>query len=452
MNYYKIVSLAGMCMLLSCQNDTDSVLEEEVPSNVKELTTEEATALAFSANGTAVHYHDAIKEANSIMNSLDKSKSATRAGKPRSIKNVDVLTNQNIQTRSQSSEEQDTLMYLINYDNEEGYVLLSADQRTESLFAVSDEGNLNLNDTIDNPGLYIFLSNAVGLYNQQIEESEAHLNQALAKLDASTVNQAMTRAGSNDREVGGWVDEVMVAPLLKTKWHQKYPFNYNAPFINGKQAVAGCVAVATGQIMYYFRHPSSMNWSLVDLLPFSSKDNYAADDYVAAWFRSMGDALSMEWGVEGSSASSSKVPGYLSSMGYSSAGTLKEYDFSLIRAALYAGRPVYTSGYAIQEVTYKKNWFLGKKKAHYSYKDGHAWVIDGSMFRWREIRENGSVTREVEDLVHCNWGWGEDKDNKKNGYYNSKVFDTRQGPVMTRTNGEKYYYQYKLQVIPDIKP
>lgn len=451
MNYYKIVSLAGMCMLLSCQNDTDSVLEEEVPSNVKELTTEEATALAFSANGTAVHYHDAIKEANSIMNSLDKSKSATRAGKPRSIKSVDALTNQNIQTRSQSSEEQDTLMYLINYDNEEGYVLLSADQRTESLFAVSDEGNLNLNDTIDNPGLYIFLSNAVGLYNQQIEESEAHLNQALAKLDAQTVNQAMTRAGSNDREVGGWVDEVMVAPLLKTKWHQKYPFNYNAPFINGKQAVAGCVAVATGQIMYYFRHPSSMNWSLVDLLPFSSKDNYAADDYVAAWFRSMGDALSMEWGVEGSSASSSKVPGYLSSMGYSSAGTLRDYDFSLIRAALYAGRPVYTRGYAIQEVTYKRNW-IGKKKKRYSYKDGHAWVIDGSMFRWREIRENGSVTREVEDLVHCNWGWGEDKDNKKNGYYNSKVFDTRQGPVMTRTNGEKYYYQYKLQVIPDIKP
>lgn len=449
MNYYKIVSLAGMCMLLSCQNDTDSVLEEEVPSNVKELTTEEATALAFSANGTAVHYHDAIKEANSIMNSLDKSKSATRAGKPRSIKNVDVLTNQNIQTRSQSSEEQDTLMYLINYDNEEGYVLLSADQRTESLFAVSDEGNLNLNDTIDNPGLYIFLSNAVGLYNQQIEESEAHLNQALAKLDAPTVNQAMTRAGSNDIQVGGWVDEVRVAPLLKTEWRQEYPFNYNAPFINGKQAVAGCVSVATGQIMYYFRHPSSINWGLIDLYQPDPR-SFDAEDYIAAWFRSMGDALSTEWGVKGSSASSNEVPVYLSNMGYSAPGTLREYDFSVIKNALYAARPVYTRGYAIQKVTYTKNW-IGKKKAHYSYEDGHAWVIDGYMFRWREIREGGSVNLEMEDLVHCNWGWG--KDAKKNGYYNSKVFDTRQGPIMqTRVNGEQYYFQYKLEIMPDIKP
>lgn len=450
MNYYKIVSLAGMCMLLSCQNDTDSVLEEEVPSDVKELTTEEATALAFSANGTAVHYHDAIKEANSIMNSLDKSKSATRAGKPRSIKSVDALTNQNIQTRSQSSEEQDTLMYLINYDNEEGYVLLSADQRTESLFAVSDEGNLNLNDTIDNPGLYIFLSNAVGLYNQQIEESEAHLNQALAKLDAQTVTQAMTRAGSNDREVGGWVDEVMVAPLLKTKWWQRYPFNYNAPYINGKQALAGCVAVATGQIMYHFRHPSSINWNLIDLYKPSPR-NYDAEDYIAAWFRSMGDALSMNWGVEESGAYDSKVPVYLADMRYSSAGTLREYDFSLIKAALNAARPVYTSGSAIQKVTYKRDWFLGKKKAHYTYEEGHAWVIDGYMFRWREIRNNGSVTHEVEDLVHCNWGWGEER--SVDGYYNNKVFDTRNGPVMqTRVYGEKHYYQYKLQIIPDIKP
>ena len=449
MNYYKIVSLAGMCMLLSCQNDTYSALQD-VPNDVNELTAEEATALALSANGTAVRYHDAIKEANSIMNSLDKSKSATRAGKPRSIKNVDVLTNQNIQTRSQSSEEQDTLMYLINYDNEEGYVLLSADQRTESLFAVSEEGNLNLNDTIDNPGLYVFLSNAVGLYNQQIEESEAHLNHALAKLDAPTVTQAMTRAGSNDRQVGDWVDEVRVAPLLKTEWEQTYPFNYNAPMINGQQAVMGCVAVATGQIMYYFRHPSSINWSLVDLLPVSSSDNnYEADDYVAAWFRSMGDALSMEWGVKGSIAFDSKVPVYLSSMGYSSGGTLREYDLSLIKTSLYAARPVYTSGSAIQEVTYKRNW-IGKKKTHYSYKDGHSWVIDGYMFRWREIRENGSVNREVEDLVHCNWGWG--KIDKKNGYYNSKVFDTRPGPVMTRVNGEPYYFQYKLQIIPDVKP
>lgn len=450
MSIYRIVYFASVFILHSCENNTDTILQD-VPGYTNELTIEEATALALSVKGATVPFEDAIKEANSVMNCLDKADPKTRFGKQRNIKSVDFLINQKAQTRNLiNSTEQDTLMYLINYDNEEGFALLSADKRTESLFAVSNKGHLSLNDTIDNPGLYIFLCNAVGLYNQQINESESQLQSAFDKLNTKTITKVLTRSGSDDIQYGDWVDEVNAGPLLKTKWRQYYPFNYNAPIINGKKAVAGCVAVATGQIMYYFRHPSSINWGLIDLFK-SNPRNYDAEDYIAAWFRSMGDDLSMNWGVESSEASNSAVPVYLSNMGYSSAGTLKEYNLSRIKDALYAARPIYISGFSIENVTYNtKSWFSGVKRANISYESGHSWVIDGYMFRWREIKTNGVITREYENLVHCNWGWG---DSKTDGYYNSEVFDTRNGPVVpTRTYGDRYYYQFKLEIISDIKP
>lgn len=450
MKSLRFAYFASMCMLLSCENDTDTILKD-VLSNANELTIEEATALELSVKGTSVSYEDAIKEANSVMNCLDKADPETRSVKQRNIKSVDFLINQKAQTRSLiDSTEQDTLMYLINYDNEEGFALLSADKRTESLFAVSNKGHLSLNDTIDNPGLYIFLCNAVGLYNQQIDESESQLQRALNKLSNKTIPEVSTRSGSDDIQYGDWVDDVDIRPLLKTKWRQYYPFNYNAPIIDGKQAVAGCVAVATGQIMYYFRHPSSINWGLIDLFK-SNPRNYDAEDYIAAWFRSMGDALSMNWGVESSVAPNSAVPVYLSNMGYSSSGTMKEYNLSRIINALSAARPIYISGFSIKNVTYNtKSWLLGGKKANISYESGHSWVIDGYMFRWREIKTNGVISREYEYLVHCNWGWG---DSKTDGYYNSEVFDTRNGPVVpTRTYGDRYYYQFKLEIMSDIKP
>lgn len=63
MSIYRFAYFASMCMLLSCENDTDIILKD-VPTNANELTIEETTALQLSVKGTTVPYEDAIKEAN----------------------------------------------------------------------------------------------------------------------------------------------------------------------------------------------------------------------------------------------------------------------------------------------------------------------------------------------------------------------------------------------------
>ncbi|ETR73060.1 MAG: hypothetical protein OMM_01239 [Candidatus Magnetoglobus multicellularis str. Araruama] len=47
--------------------------------------------------------------------------------------------------------------------------------------------------------------------------------------------------------------------LLKTNWHQHYPFNKALPMINGRRVVAGCVNIALAQIMYYYHYPLQGN-------------------------------------------------------------------------------------------------------------------------------------------------------------------------------------------------
>lgn len=64
----------------------------------------------------------------------------------REISHIGVLRNSLTDTRSQetgSSVGLDTLMYVVNFSNNNGFVLVAADKRTEPIFAFIDEGNLD---------------------------------------------------------------------------------------------------------------------------------------------------------------------------------------------------------------------------------------------------------------------------------------------------------------------
>lgn len=39
--------------------------------------------------------------------------------------------------------------------------------------------------------------------------------------------------------------------MLTTKWHQRYPYNVLCPVKDGKNCLAGCVAVAVAQVIAY---------------------------------------------------------------------------------------------------------------------------------------------------------------------------------------------------------
>ena len=184
-------------------------------------------------------------------------------------------------------------------------------------------------------------------------------------------------------------------PLICSHTYNKYcpSISTNDSNLCGRAAV-GCVAVAVGQIMRYWRWPYAApvptteggstkevkfyNWDLMPLRLYNSSSLSQVNE-VAGFLRDLGYDLGMNYG-ESSGCWDSDAMETLVNFGYDN-NTLK-YGLkssttgwtNIMHNEIAAGRPVYYSGY-------ESIFFTG----------GHAFVLDGY---------------DAGDLYHVNIGWG----------------------------------------------
>ena len=121
----------------------------------------------------------------------------------RKISNIGALRNSLTGTRSQETSysiDLDTLMYVVNFTNNNGFALVAADKRTEPIFAFIDEGNLDFEklENVDNDMFLSFLDYAIATEFEDIENFQADEN--------------LTRATTK-----GWSIRTKYLPILKTK-------------------------------------------------------------------------------------------------------------------------------------------------------------------------------------------------------------------------------------------
>ena len=199
-----------------------------------------------------------------------------------------------------------------------------------------------------------------------------------------------------------------VAPLLTANWHQGCLYNSLCPTMNGScdHAVVGCVAVAMGQIMHYWKYPTTgwgshsytnsgatfsadfgnttYDWDhMPDSLTEASTE--ADIEAVATLLYHCGVSVDMHYTINGSSASINDVPNALRRYFNYSRLAHKEkksnYNneewLAMLKHDLDLQRPVFYSGSGSQ--------------------GGHSFVCDGY---------------DDNDLLHFNWGWG-----TANGYF-----------------------------------
>lgn len=212
--------------------------------------------------------------------------------------------------------------------------------------------------------------------------------------------------------------EVVIAPLVKTRWNQNAPYNQEVPtyILSGirRHYYTGCLATSMAQLMYYHKWPlvgkgehsydgpngetlsrnfslSRYDWEHMKLL-YSSVDNPTTQESraVAQLMGDIGVAVAMKYRPSGSSANvSSGIWALEHYFSYSSRSYKRQYytteSFKAkIAEELTAGMPIIYYG-------------LGTE-------GGHAWIVDG-------LDSNG--------FVHCNWGWGGESD----GYFNINYMD-----------------------------
>ena len=262
-------------------------------------------------------------------------------------------------------------VYIVNFANNQGYVITSGDRRVPGVLAYNSYGHLG--DTISNPGQAILFSYMQEYIEEQraafeankeklaIQAEEAIFKQLSKEQQAKLIAEGYfdengkrikskggikgrlclsAEIGNTDVEeenrivYGEWKTEVVKTPLIKTLWGQSRGYNDKVSMQCGNnKAPVGCVATALGQLIAYHKKPAvfkgrTMHWDDMTKVDagamFSSIDNYrvgsnpTAVEDIQHLLAHLGDSdlLAMNYKCDGSG--SSRALEALHTLGYNS--------------------------------------------------------------------------------------------------------------------------------------
>ena len=125
------------------------------------------------------------------------------------------------------------VFYVFNQSHNQGFIIISADDRVKPILGYADKGSFD-SGTLPDGLKDIFKS-----YEKQI--SYAIKNNIVP-------SRGFTRSSDE------WAD---IEPLIQTQWNQHEPYNNLCPIDpdDGYRCVTGCVAVAKAQLLYYHQPP-----------------------------------------------------------------------------------------------------------------------------------------------------------------------------------------------------
>ena len=284
--------------------------------------------------------------------------------------------------------------YVFNAEGNQGFVIVSGDDRTSEILGYSKTGKLDINQLPEN------LKGWLEGYARQIE--------ALGT-SAKPAEKFMTRGADSWKAV---------SPLIKTQWNQDEPYNLMCPDGNyvdyyevgydaNNRCVTGCVATAMAQIMYYWKWPNGCDaidsyptgyydddWNFIETnrvkgLPattfkwdkmktvYTSGEMGEAADAVAELMRYCGQAVNMDYGTDGSSAG---ILPYIMARYFGFGKNARQVVRSLYSLSVWENM-IY------KEVSEERPVLYGGS----SISGGHQFIVDGY---------------DGKGLFHMNWGWG----------------------------------------------
>ena len=408
----KIFAILTVLLIASCTKSHDEVVVIQNHIGTKKT--------------TFVSLEEATNSVNTFIAGVDL---PTRSGGKRQIAEVITLGGFG-ESRANECEKDAPLVYLFNFDKKEGFALVAGDSRVGDIIAFVEEGNLDPNAGIDNPGFTIFLEMADAYYRIKTGlplDGEIHKHYLKTRSGDDPWEDYDPDIDADYVEYSDWfkIEGSDTGDILPCKWDQDYPLNRYCVTSDGYAAMVGCVAIAVGQIMYYHAHDYTYNgtnydWDVISGYIKSNNYTYAGLDMAARLVADLGrtENLDMDYGVEASGAYSSNVPRTFANFGYSSSGTV-----STTLGPNIVNGPVFICGSRLAASSDPSNT-LGIYSVGGSTYSGHAWIIDASMRQRRYIYTylyNGILAKtEYEDrtLYHCNWGWGGSAD----GYFLGDVF------------------------------
>lgn len=366
-------------------------------------------------------------------------------------------------------------MYVVNYGEEGGFVIVSATKDTEPILAYSDTGSFRLDNIGESPAgmwlddtkLYVEHSSelpdsvklsaaqqwerltsttvpapslqtrgwtdpeevmavyyALEYYRSQGYEiyenpsSDVHtlspdMNQALDNLSDQPDPDGFSQREKSFLLKRHTSNEEKVLPMITTRWHQFIPYNGKLVQEYHKPLYLGCVTIAVAQLMKHYKKPNGgfQYDKMPDQLSLISQGE--GYDILTDFLFNIGHKLEIDYANGSNSAKHKKAIELFKSYGFINLKDIK-YDFYSVKNYLNNG-PVYL-------------------RADSDGGEGHAWVCDGyNYYTWQEdymlISYNGQYMDVIPTAcfntlytewkgngshsLHMIWGW----DDSNDGYY-----------------------------------
>lgn len=346
---------------------------------------EELLSSRFDNQESANNYHrslnKALKEADAHFNLVFGEKTRGTARKVSSIEYINPSTRSNGKKAS---------YYVVNYKDNQGFSLLSADKRQDAVFAISDRGELHLSDTIYNKGLAYYINS---IENISLDDSETKGGYSGPIVMDTTIQQLPL-----DKIT--WVihpifpDRMDDPSLFLIRFHQGAPYNKYCFTPEGIQAPAGCAPIAAGLIMSYYEWPKEYKGHTFD---WASMKNDKDHDSWAQLFAITGKEMKSQYTDSVTNTGYFDLRIGLGYMGFKDF-VLTTFTKDDANSELRKNKPLLMAGHHYGTSTQPKE-------------GGHIWVIDGG---YNIIKGVALETDPVgTDYYRCIWGWG----GQANGYY-----------------------------------
>ena len=386
---------------------------------------------------------DALRIANEAALMLDSISTRATSRYAKSLQSVQTIKKS--MTRSAGSNiSSDTIMYIVNYENEQGFAVVSANMETVDLLALTENGSYYTFENGEVEGFDFFMEMAE---EYVMNDLESILEPILPPWDDDTTE--------------------LFSPITiiydNICWGQRFPAGKYCP--NG---VCGCGPLINAEIMSFYRFPTSitltypgtdisvqpLDWSSIrmhkltapnangQVASFCTQSIYctasdSSHNALGRLCRQLGYMMNCYYGSGSffepvTSTDQDEIIPNFTSLGYNCT-PWTPYTTQCTRTHLSNDHPVYMTGDRTSV-------------------DGHYWIVTGFMERsymmgGQLIGENGTLVRKYYN--HIDWGW----DGRFNGYFYDGIFavgnclrrDTTPYNLSDYPDHQGYNYQFNVE-------
>lgn len=389
---------------------------------------------------------------------------STRSGESpcsvKSIRDISVSGGKAVTRSSLGVDLPDTMVYVVNFSDNEGFAVLGARHSLEPIYAVTEAGSFDagkLDETLARLSVQCVQKTSPTPVSDADSFSDIGTDYIYELMAAALIR---TGDQNNPPIIGGWGNdnyagtttflgysdwEILekTGPLVTVKWNQTHPFNMSMDktwatdtdiYYKNRYPV-GCGIIAMAQIMSCVKKPAmapagktvSYDWG--NLKTISNYENVGLyfqpghyTGYNIEYARQLADVLyelGIRFGRQYHNGETVVIPENviigLKNMdaGYYADAAFDVVDLDKMYAQLDKGKPLFMSGMI-------------------ETGGGHAWVVDGYALAMRkgtyltEYEDESKddlyvITTEMSEWIHVNWGYSGASD----GYYSAFLLDMR---------------------------